>query len=44
MPETTQINDSDFWNEVDHQEKICGNLSTDEVDWGSDVGEESIPE
>lgn len=35
--------DTDFWDEVEHQEKIYGNLSTDELDWGSDVGEEVIP-
>lgn len=35
--------DNDFWDEVKRQEKAYGNLSTDELDWGSDMGEEVIP-
>lgn len=35
--------DNDFWNEVKQQEQIYGNLSTNELDWGPDIGEEVIP-
>lgn len=36
--------DNDFWSTVKQQELIYGNLSTDELDWGADAGNEDIPE
>ena len=31
-----------FWKKVFEQEKIYGNVSTPEVDWGPDVGNEIV--
>lgn len=36
--------DPDFWNIVKQQERIYGNLSMNELDWGADAGNEDIPE
>lgn len=32
----------EFWSAVEKQEKIYGNLSTPEPDWGTDVGAEEF--
>ncbi|WP_261810362.1 AbrB family transcriptional regulator [Levilactobacillus humaensis] len=32
----------EFWSVVEKQEKIYGNLSTPEPDWGTDVGAEEF--
>ncbi|KRM15297.1 hypothetical protein FD31_GL001305 [Companilactobacillus nantensis DSM 16982] len=33
---------NDFWNEVKQQDKVYGDLSTGQLDWNSDMGEEVI--